>query len=110
MVMAMGYGGGGSKSKMTYSKSSKRKQPGTYHTNSKKGGNFDEGMQAGWGGDKKGVRTEAAGLKNDDGMGGGKFKDTYNDQAGDGHGGEPRSLKAGDGYSGSKMSKKNSSY
>jgi hypothetical protein len=109
MVMAMGYGGGGSKSKMTYSKSSKRKQPGTYHTNKPAGGNFDEGMQSGWGGDK-GVRREAAGLKNDDGAGGGKFKDTYNDASGEGHGGGLRSLKAGDGYSGTKMSKKNSSY
>ena len=109
MVMAMGYGGGGSKSKMTYSKSSKRKQPGTYHTNSKKGGNFDEGMQAGFGGDKKGVRREASGLANDDGAGGGKFVDTFNDQSGDAHGGNLKPLRgSGGGYG--KMSKKNSSY
>lgn len=97
--MAMNYGGG----------KSKRKQPGTYHTNIPAGGNFDEGQQSGFG-TGKGVRREASGLKNDDGAGGGQFKDTYNDQAGDGHGGSPRSLKAGDGYSGSKMSKKNSGY
>jgi len=71
--------------------------------------NFDSGQLSGFG-SNKGVRRESAGLKNDDGSGGGQFKDTYNDQAGDGHGGAPRPLKAGDGFGGTKVSKKNSGY
>ncbi len=83
--MAMNYGGG----------KSKRKQPGTYHTNKPAGGNFDEGMQSGFG-TNKGSRKEGSGLKNDDGGGGGSFVDTYNDKSGGGHGGTLKKPRAGD--------------
>ena len=73
----------------------KRKQGGTYHTNKPAGGNFDEGQQSGFG-NSKGVRRESSGLKNDDGGGGGKFNDTYNDASGAGHGGNLRKPRAGD--------------
>jgi hypothetical protein len=73
----------------------KRKQPGTYHTNKPAGGNFDEGQQGGFG-NNKGVRRAGAGLKNDDGGGGGRFQDTDNDSIGGGHGGTLRHPKAGD--------------
>lgn len=66
--------------------------------------NFDMGQLDGFG-TKKGSRKEGSGLKNDDGGGGGKFVDTYNDQSGDGHGGAPRSLKAGDGFPGTRARK-----
>jgi hypothetical protein len=72
----------------------KRKQPGTYHTNKPAGGNYDEGQQSGFGTDKGASNKRS--LRNDDGAGGGKFVDTFNDKSGDGHGGGLKKPRAGD--------------
>jgi len=57
--------------------------------------NFDQGQLAGFR-TNKGAARAGAGLKNDDGGGGGAFKDTYNDAAGAGHGGGYKKPNAGD--------------
>lgn len=72
----------------------KRKQPGTYHTNKPAGGNYDEGVLKDFG-PNKGARNRNT-LNHDEGGGGGKFVDTYNDASGGGHGGNLKKPRAGD--------------
>jgi hypothetical protein len=57
--------------------------------------NYDMGQLNGFG-TNKGSRREGKGLKNDDGGGGGKFVDTFNDASGEGHGGRLKKPRAGD--------------
>ena len=57
--------------------------------------NFDQGKMGGFR-TNKGAARAGAGLKNDDGGGGGAFKDTYNDASGAGHGGNLKKPRAGD--------------
>lgn len=52
----------------------------------------DDPQSGNQGTSNKGARNKAH-LRNDDGAGGGKFKDTENDQSGDGHGGPLRPLR-----------------
>jgi len=85
----------------------KRKQPGTYHTNKPAGGNFDEGQLDGFG-NSKGVRRAGPGLANDNGLGGGKFIDTFNVKKGgdtrSNHGARnKRTLRNDDGLGGGKF-------
>jgi hypothetical protein len=54
-------------------------------------GNYDQGQQSGFG-TNKGSRNKRS-LVNDNGAGGGRFKDTDNDANGDGFGGAPKPLR-----------------
>lgn len=57
-------------------------------------GNFDQGTLGGFRTDRGAANKR--GLANDDGSGGGQFRDTANEQSGEGHGGGYKKPRAGD--------------